>query len=136
MGKIPLYDGGQNPVRGNYGQILKKKFQKNFDKFRLLFYLCKMNGEEFDNSYEESKIQRLEGEIFEMKSTLKNHRDKERIYQEILSDINNSIIELFKREEENIRFNMGEETDYRQCMIGMKEYMDNIKREYKGKIKF
>lgn len=95
-----------------------------------------MNGEEFDNSYEESKIQRLEGEIFEMKSTLKNHRDKERIYQEILSDINNSIIELFKREEENKRFNMGEETDYRQCMIGMKEYMDNIKREYKGKIKF
>lgn len=95
-----------------------------------------MNGEEFDNSYEESKIQRLEGEIFEMKSTLKNHRDKERIYQEILSDINNSIIELFKREEENKRFNLGEETDYRQCMIGMKEYMDNIKREYKGKIKF
>lgn len=89
-----------------------------------------------DNSYEESKIQKLEGEIFEMESTLKNHRDKERIYQEILSDINNSIIELFKREEENIRFNLGEETDYRQCMIGMKEYLDNIKREYKGKIKF
>lgn len=89
-----------------------------------------------DNSYEESKIQKLEGEIFEMESTLKNHRDKERIYQEILSDINNSIIELFKREEENKRFNLGEETDYRQCMIGMKEYLDNIKREYKGKIKF
>jgi len=95
-----------------------------------------MNGEEFDNSYEESKIQRLEGEIFEMESTLKNHRDKERIYQEILSDINHSIIELFKREEENKRFNLGEETDYRQCMIGMKEYMDNIKSVYKGKIKF
>ena len=101
-----------------------------------MFYLCKMNGEEFDNSYEESKIQRLEGEIFEMESTLKDHRDKERIYQEILSDINHSIIELFKREEENKRFNLGEETDYRQCMIGMKEYMDNIKSVYKGKIKF
>jgi len=96
---------------------------------------CMIN-EEIDNSYEESKIQELEGKIFEMESTLKDHRDKERIYQEILSDINSSIIDLFKREQENIRFNLGEETDYRQCMIGMKEYMDNIKSVYKGKIKF
>ena len=95
-----------------------------------------MNGEEIDNSYEESKIQELEGKIFEMESTLKDHRDKERIYQEILSDINNSIIDLFKREQENIRFNMGEVTDYKQCMIGMKEYIDNIKSVYRGKIKF
>ena len=95
-----------------------------------------MVNEEIDDSYEESKIQELEGKIFEMESTLKDHRDKERIYQEILSDINSSIIELFKREQENIRFNMGEETDYRQFMIGMKEYMDNIKSVYKGKIRF
>jgi len=95
-----------------------------------------MISEELDNSYEESEVQRLEGVIFEMESTLKDHRDKERIYQEILSDINNSIIDLFKKEEENIRFNLGEETDYRQCMIGMKEYLDNIKSVYRGKINF
>ena len=86
--------------------------------------------------HEENKIQELEGEILEMGSILKDHRDKERIYQEILSDINGSIINLFKREEENIRFNFGEEIDYRQCMIGMKEYLDNIKSVYKGKINF
>ena len=85
---------------------------------------------------EESKIQELEGEIFEMGSTLKDHRDKERIYQEILSDINNSLIDLFEKEQENIRFNFGEEIDYRQCMIGMKEYLDNIKSVYRGKINF
>ena len=85
---------------------------------------------------EENKIQELEGEIFEMGSTLKDHRDKERIYQEILSDINNSIIDLFKKEQENIRFNFGEEIDYRQCMIGMKEYLDKIKSVYRGKINF
>ena len=85
---------------------------------------------------EESKIQELEGEIFEMGSILKDHRDKERIYQEILSDINNSLIDLFEKEQENIRFNFGEEIDYRQCMIGMKEYLDNIKSVYRGKINF
>lgn len=85
---------------------------------------------------EENKIQELEGEILELEFALKDHRDKERIYQEILSDINSSLIDLFKKEEENIRFNFGEETDYRQCMIGMKEYLDNIKSVYKGKIKF
>lgn len=85
---------------------------------------------------EKNKIQELEGEILELEFTLKDHRDKERIYQEILSDINNSIIDLFKKEEENIRFNLGEETDYRQCMIGMKEYLDKIKSVYRGKINF
>jgi len=93
------------------------------------YYLC-------DMEYEKNKIQELEGEIFEMGSILRDHRDKERIYQEILSDINGSIINLFKMEEENIRFNFGEEIDYRQCMIGMKEYLDNIKSVYKGKINF
>ena len=86
--------------------------------------------------YEKNKIQELEGQIFEMQSILRDNRDKERIYQEILSDINSSIINLFKREEENIRFNFGEEIDYRQCMIGIKEYLDNIKSVYKGKINF
>ena len=93
------------------------------------YYLC-------DMEHEENKIQELEGEIFEMGSILRDHRDKERIYQEILSDINGSIINLFKSEEENIRFNFGEEIDYRQCIIGIKEYLDNIKSVYKGKINF
>lgn len=102
------------------------------DKCKELVNECKcMIDQEIDNSYQE-----LEGEVFEMKFALKDHRDKERIYQEILSDINNSIIDLFKKEQENIRFNFGEETDYRQCIIGMKEYLDNIKSVYRGKINF
>ena len=95
-----------------------------------------MVKDEINDDFQESEVQRLEGVIFEMESTLKDHRDKERIYQEILSDINNSIIDLLKREQENIRFNLGEVTDYKQCLIGMKEYMDNIKSVYRGKIKF
>ena len=49
------------------------------------------------------KIDKLEVKIFELNSDLKEHRDKERIYQEILSDINYSIMIFFKREEENER---------------------------------
>jgi hypothetical protein len=93
-------------------------------------------NEEMDEFFQESEAQRLEGEVFELKTELQGHRDKERIYQDILTDINNSLIDLFKREEENNRFNFGEVTDYRQCMVGMKEYLDNIKSVYKGKIKF
>ena len=93
-------------------------------------------NEEMDEFIQESEVQRLEGEVFELKTELQGHRDKERIYQDILTDINNSLIDLFKREEENNRFNFGEVTDYRQCMSGMKDYLDEIKRTYKGKIRF
>lgn len=92
--------------------------------------------EEMDEFFQESEVQRLEGEVYELESQLIEHRDKERIYQEILSDINNSLIDLFKREEENKRFKFDEVIDYRQRMIGMKEYLDNIKSTYKGKIRF
>ena len=49
--------------------------------------------------YEKNKIQELEGKIFEMESILRDNRDKERIYQEILSDIN-----LFPKIKSNILF--------------------------------
>jgi hypothetical protein len=83
-----------------------------------------------------NKIDELEGKIFELNSDLKEHRDKERIYQEILSDINYSIMVFFKREEENERFKLGDNIDYRQNLIGLKDYLDEIKKTYKGKIKF
>lgn len=84
----------------------------------------------------ESEVQRLEGIIYELETELKEHRDKGRIYHEIVSDINQSIIDLFKREQENIRFNLGEEIDYRECISNMKDYLDNLKREYKGRLRF
>ncbi len=50
------------------------------------------------------RIQELEGDIFDLKSELRECIDRERIYQEILSEINDSIDNLFQREEENERF--------------------------------
>jgi len=110
-----------------FGDEKKKGLKEFIDKHRDV---------EMDEFFQESETQRLEGEIYELESKLIDHRDKERIYQEILSDINHSIIELFKREEENVRFNLGETTDYKQCLIGMKEYLDKIKSTYRGKITF
>ncbi len=110
-----------------FGDDKKKGLKEFIDKHRDV---------EMDEFFQESETQRLEGEIYELESKLIDHRDKERIYQEILSDINHSIIELFKREEENVRFNLGETTDYKQCLIGMKEYLDKIKSTYRGKITF
>lgn len=92
--------------------------------------------EEMDEFFQESEIQRLEGEIFELESQLKEHRDRERIYQEMLSEIRHSLKDLFQREEENIRFRLGEEIDYRSCLVGLGETFDELIRVYRGKINF
>ena len=60
-----------------------------------------------EEEHNETEVQRLEGEIFELQSRLKESNKKELVYKEILSDINNSIIELFELEMENERFNLG-----------------------------
>ncbi len=82
-----------------------------------------------DNLHDE--IQRLEGEIFELKSQLRDKTDKMLLYQGMLSEINNSIIDLFRREEENIRFRFDDKIDYRECILNLKKSLDEYKRIYK-----
>lgn len=86
---------------------------------------------EYDDNFKESEIQRLEGEISEFNSELNYCREKELIYQEILSEINNSLIELLKREEENTRFRFDEKIDYRQYVVNLKRDLDEYKRIYR-----
>jgi len=38
---------------------------------------------------------------------------------------------LFKREQENERFNLGDEVDYRECVKNLKSALDEYKRVYK-----
>lgn len=80
---------------------------------------------------EESKIEQLEGEIIELQYQLKKSKDKEMIYLDILSNIDNSLRILFKREQENERFNLGDDVNYRECIINLKEALDEYKRIYK-----
>jgi hypothetical protein len=84
-----------------------------------------------EEEHNETEVQRLEGEIFELQSRLKESNKKELVYKEILSDINNSIIELFELEMENERFNLGAEIDYKSCIQNLKKSLDETKRVYK-----
>ena len=80
---------------------------------------------------EEDKIEELEGEIVELKFQLQKSKDKEMIYLDILSNIDTSLKVLFKREQENERFNLGDEVDYRECVVNLKSSLDKYKRVYK-----
>lgn len=79
----------------------------------------------------EGEIEKLESEIVELKFDLKKSKDKEMIYLDILSNIDNSLRVLFKREQENERFNLGDNIDFRQSVVNLKEAMDEYKRVYK-----
>lgn len=82
--------------------------------------------DEFDE-----KIDTLEEEIIELKYQLKQSKDKELIYKEILSDINHSIITLFKREAENDRFGLNETFNFRENLLNLKLSLEEFKRIYK-----
>jgi hypothetical protein len=80
---------------------------------------------------EEDKIEELEGIIIDLKFDLKKSRDKEMIYLDILSNIDNSLKVLFKREEENERFDLGDDVNYRECIVNLKNALDDYKDIYK-----
>ena len=84
---------------------------------------------------DKERIQELEGIIFDLKSELRECVDKERIYQEILFEINDSIDKLFIREKENERFRFDDKIDYRQYVINLKKDLNEYKRIY-GNISF
>jgi hypothetical protein len=78
------------------------------------------------------RIQELEGDIYDLKSKLKECCDRELLYKGMLSEINESIMELFKREQENERFRFDEKIDYRQYVINLKKDLDEYKRIYRN----
>ena len=80
---------------------------------------------------EEDKIEELEGIIIDLKFDLKKSKDKEMIYLDILSNIDNSLKVLFKREEENERFDLGDDVKYRECIVNLKNALDDYKDIYK-----
>ena len=66
---------------------------------------------------ENEKIEELEGLIVDLKFDLKKSKDKEMVYLDILSNIDNSLKVLFKREQENERFNLIMSMLYRMNLI-------------------
>ena len=80
---------------------------------------------------DEEKIERLESEIIDLKFDLKKSKDKEMIYLDILSNIDNSLRVLFKREQENKRFNLGDNINYRDSILNLQSSINEYKRVYK-----
>lgn len=80
---------------------------------------------------ENEKIEELEGLIVDLRFDLKKSKDKEMVYLDILSNIDNSLKVLFKREQENERFNLGDDVNYRECIENLKSALDEYKRVYK-----
>jgi UTP-glucose-1-phosphate uridylyltransferase len=77
------------------------------------------------------KIDLLEEEIIELKYQLKKSKDKEMVYLDILSNIDSGLKTLFKREEENKRFDMGDVIDYRENVVNLQNSLNEYKKIYK-----
>jgi UTP-glucose-1-phosphate uridylyltransferase len=75
--------------------------------------------------------EKLEDNLYELQYQLKMAKDKELIYKDILSNIEISIKELFQREMENERFNLGDEINFRESMVNLKNSLEEYKRLYK-----
>jgi len=79
----------------------------------------------------DDEIQRLEGEILELKDKLKRVTDRELIYKEILREISESIDNQLKRDDENERFKFEEKINFKLFVECMKEDLENYRRIYK-----
>jgi hypothetical protein len=90
-----------------------------------------MIDDKFDDSYQDSEVQILEGEIVDLKYDLKKSQDNEKFYKEILSEIDNSIKLLFEQEKEIERFNLNEEINYRDCIVNLQKSLNEYKRVYR-----
>lgn len=72
-------------------------------------------------------VEILEEEIIDLKYKLKESRDKELIYLDILNNIQGSLEDLFQREKENEMLYIVEDIDYRELLVNL----DNSLKEYK-----
>ena len=76
-------------------------------------------------------VELLEEEIIDLKFKLKDSRDKELIYLDILNNIQGSLDDLFQREKESDRFRLMEEFDYRESLVNLDKALKEYKRVYK-----
>ncbi len=78
------------------------------------------------------EIQRLEGEILELRDELRKVTDRELIYKEILKEIVDSIDNQLTRDKENERFKFDEKINFKLFVQYMKEDLRNYRRIYKN----
>lgn len=79
----------------------------------------------------EQEYEELEGKIIDLQFELKKCKDRELIFLEIISTIDLSLKDLFHREEENLRFRIEEDINYRDCLLNLKLALNEYKRVYR-----
>ena len=79
----------------------------------------------------DDEIQRLEGEILELKDKLKRVTDRELIYKEILTEVSESISSMLNRDDENERFRFDEKINFKLFVENIKDDLDKYRRIYK-----
>jgi hypothetical protein len=77
------------------------------------------------------RIEQLEVENIDLKFELKQCKDKELIYLDILNNIQGSLDDLFQREKESDRFRLMEEFDYRDAIVNLDKSLKEYKRIYR-----
>jgi hypothetical protein len=77
------------------------------------------------------RIEQLEVENIDLKFELKQSKDKELIYLDILNNIQTGLDDLFQREHENERFHLDENIDYREALINLNKSLQEYKRVYR-----
>ena len=78
------------------------------------------------------EIQRLEGEILELRDELRKVTDRELIYKEILTEVIDSINNQLTRDKENERFKFDDKINFKLFVQYMKEDLENYRRIYKN----
>lgn len=76
-------------------------------------------------------IELLEEEVIDLKFKLKESRDKELIYLDILNNIQGSLDDLFQREQENEMLYIVEDIDYREAIVNLDKSLKEYKRIYR-----
>jgi hypothetical protein len=77
------------------------------------------------------RIEQLEVENIDLKFELKQCKDKELIYLDILNNIQGSLDDLFQREKDSDRFRLMEEFDYREAIVNLDKSLKEYKRIYR-----
>lgn len=74
-----------------------------------------------------SYTEELEDEITQLRQ---EDRSKEEHILQMLFDIRNSCSEILKRDEENERFKLGETFNYKECIVGLEQNINNFIKDY------
>lgn len=85
----------------------------------------------FDDSFEEDEVRRLEGEVIDLKYELRLSKDRELIFKDLLSEVDNALNQIFEQEKEIERFRLDEKIDYRECLVNLKKSFQECRRVYR-----